>query len=156
MNFSNSGSGDFYSLDERLLQLQRNPLDVFSIINNSIGQIKRNSLNTSQSINSKYVSDLKWATRRDDHFSVLQLNTQGLCSSIDQLRQIVFDGRPDVIGLCETFLNSSNEMLLDIPGYKMERLNRRRMAKGVKYISNVLPYTVRSDLSRNDEGAFES
>ena len=158
MNFSNSGSGDFYSLDGRLLQLQRNPLDVLSIINNSIGQIKRNSLNTSQSINSKYVSDLKWATRRDDHFSVLQLNTQGLCSSIDQLRQIVFDGRPDVIGLCETFLNSSNEMLLDIPGYKMERLNRRRMAKGglVMYISDIFPYTVRSDLSRNDEGVFES
>jgi hypothetical protein len=41
MNFSNSGSGDFYSLDGRLLQLQRNPIDVFSIINNSIGQFKR-------------------------------------------------------------------------------------------------------------------
>ena len=77
---------------------------------------------------------------------------------IDQLRQIVFDWKPDVIGLCETFLNSSNEMLSDIPGYETERLNRRRVAKGgvVMYFSYVLPYYVQSDLSKKDEGVFES
>ena len=156
--FSSSGSGGVYSFDGRLLQLQSNPIDVFSIVNNSIGQIQNNSLNFSHSNASKYVSDLNRATRRDGNFSVLQLNTQGQCSSIDELRQIVFDGQPDVVGLCKTFLNSNNEMLLDISGYKMERLNRRRMAKGglVLYISDVILYFVRSDLSWNDEGVFES
>ena len=158
MNFSNSGSGDVCSLDRRLLQLQSNPIDVLSIVNKSVGQDKRNFVNFSPSVSSKYVSKLKEDSKRDDHFSVLHLNTQGLCSSIDQLRQIVSDGRPDIIGLCETFLDSHNEMLLDIPGYKMERLNRQRLAKGglALYISDDLPHSVRSDLSRNEEGVFES
>ena len=136
--------------------MQSNPIDVLSIVNNSVGQIQNNSLSFSHSNTSKYVSDLKWAARRDDNFSVLQFNTQRLCSSTDQLRQIVSDGQPGVVGLCETFLNSNNEMLLDIPVYKMERINHRRMTKGglVLYISNVIPYFVRSDLSRNDEGFF--
>ena len=111
MIFSSPGSGDVYSLDGRLLQLQSNPIYVLSIVNNSIGQIQNNSLNFSHSNASKYVSDLNWATRRDDNFSVLQLNTQGICSLIDELRQIV--------GFCETLLNSNKEMLLDVPCYKI-------------------------------------
>ena len=107
---------------------------------------------------SKYVSSLREAVKRDGYFSVLQLNIQGLCSSIDHLKQIVSDGLPDVVGLCETFLDSKNDMLLDLQGYKMERLNRQKMAKGglALYISNNLPYSLRMDLSRNIEGVFES
>ena len=67
-------------------------------------------------------------------------------------------GHPDFIGLCETFLDSKNESLLHLPGYKMEYLNRSRMAKGglAVYVSEYLPYSVRHDLSRNEEGIFES
>ena len=63
--------------------MQTNPIDVLSIANKSIGQIHNNSINFSHSISSKYVFGLKWATRQDDNFSVLQLDTQGLGSSIN-------------------------------------------------------------------------
>ena len=33
---------------------------------------------------------------------MFHLNIQGLCSSFDELKRIVSDGTPDVIGLCET------------------------------------------------------
>ena len=67
-------------------------------------------------------------------------------------------GHPDFIGLCETFLDSKNEFLLHLPGCKMEYLNRSRMAKGglAVYVLEYLPYYVRHDLSRNEEGTFES
>ena len=40
----------------------------------------------------------------------------------------------------------------------MERLKRKQMARGdlVLYIANCLAYNVRSDLSRSEEGIFES
>ena len=50
--------------------------------------------------------------------------------SIDNLRQIVSVGKPDAFGLCETFLDSGNETLLDILGYEIEHINRCKMAKG--------------------------
>ena len=57
---------------------------------------------------------------------------------------------PDVVGIRETFLDSGNEMLLDIYGYKMEHINRCKMGKGglVIYISSNLYYCLRDDLSR--------
>ena len=57
---------------------------------------------------SKYVSQLNGSASsiRDDIFSVFYLNFQGLWSSFDELKRIVSDGTPDVIGLCETFLDS--------------------------------------------------
>ena len=57
-----------------------------------------------------------------------------------------------------TFLDSNKNMLLDIQGYRIERLNRKQMARGglALYIVDRLVYTVRSDFSRNDEGIFES
>jgi len=40
----------------------------------------------------------------------------------------------------------------------MERLNRKQIARGgaALYIADRLAYNVRSDLSRNEEGIFES
>ena len=155
-----SGQAGINSLGDRLLDLQNNPLDIENIINNSIGS--RNQMNNDSNLafKSKYVSQLNGSasSKRDDIFSVFHLNIQGLCSSFDELKRIVSDGTPDVIGLCETFLDSKKDILLDIPGYRMERLNRKQMARGglMLYIADRLAYNVRNDLSRNEEGIFES
>ena len=86
------------------------------------------------------------------------LTFRGLCSSLDELKRIVSGETPDIIGLCETFLDSNKDMLLDIPGYRMERLNRKQMARGgfALFIADRLAYNVRSDLIRNEEEIFES
>ena len=100
------------------------------------------------------------SSKREDIFSVFHLNIQGLCSSFDELKRLLMksDGTPDVIGLCETFLDSKKDILLDIPGNRMERLNRKQMARGglMLQIADCLAYNVRNDLSRNEEGIFES
>ena len=79
-------------------------------------------------------------------------------SSFDVLKRIVSDGTPGVIGLCETFLDSKNDILLDIPGYRMERQNKKQMARGglMLYIADRLAYNVRNNLRRNKEGIFAS
>ena len=102
--------------------------------------------------------DLDEVSKQSLSFTVLQLNVQGLCSSFDELKQIVRSGQPDFIGLCETFLDSKTESLLHLFGHKMEYLNRNRIAKGglAVYVSEYLQYSVRHDLSRNEEGIFES
>ena len=95
-------------MGDRLLDLQNNPLDIENIINNSIGS--RNQMNNdyNSAFKSKYVSHLNGSasSKRDDIFSVFHFNIQGLCSSFGELKRIVSDVTPDVIGLCETFLDS--------------------------------------------------
>ena len=56
-------------------------------------------------------------TKGSYSLAALQLNIQVLSSSVDNLRQIVSGGQPNVVGLCKTFLDSDNEMVLDIHGY---------------------------------------
>ena len=128
LNLFDSSSGDISSLGERLLQFENNPIDFLSLINNSVGQSNKSPANPHFSVSSKYVSDLDRVSKRDGSFSVLQLNVQGLCSSFDELKKIVRSGHPDFIGLCETFLDSKNESLLHLSGYKMGCLNQSRMA----------------------------
>ena len=119
--------GGINSLGERLIELQNNPLDIENIINNSIGSRNLKNIDSNSANKSKYVSHLNGSasSTRDGIFSVLHLNIQGLCSSFDELALIVSGGTPDVIGLCETFLDSKKNILLDIPGYRMERLNMK-------------------------------
>ena len=63
-------------LDGHLIQLQSNSIDILSVVNYSIGQNKRNSVNFPPSVNSKYVSKLKGVTRRDNHFLQPNSSTQ--------------------------------------------------------------------------------
>ena len=147
-------------MGDRLLDLQNNPLDIENIINNSIGSRNQMNNDSNSAFKSKYVSQLNGSasSKRDDIFSVFHLKIQGLCSSLNELKRIVSDGTPDVIGLCETFLDSNKDILLDIPGYRMERVNRKQMARGglMLYIADRLAYNVRKYLSRNEKGIFES
>ena len=98
------------------------------------------------------------SSKRDGIFSVLHINIQGLCSSFDKLKLILSGGTADVIGLFVSFLDSKKDILLDIPGYRMERLKRKQTPRGglVLYIADRLIYNVQSDMSRNEEGIFES
>ena len=115
---------------------------------------------SNSAIKIKHVSQLNGSasSKRDDIFSVFRLNIQRLYLSFDELKRIVSDGTPDFIGLCETFLDSKKDIILEIPGYRMERLNRKQMARGglMPYVADRLAYNSRNDLSRNEEGIFES
>jgi len=103
-------------LGDRLLDLQNNPLGIENIINNSIGSRNQMNNDSNSAFKSEYVLQLNGSasSKRDDIFSVFHLNIQGLCSSFDELKRIISDGTPDVIGLCETFLDSKKDILLDI------------------------------------------
>ena len=89
---------------------------------------------------------------------MLQSNVEGPCSSFRELKQIVRRGNPYFIALCQTFLDLKTEPLLHLPVYKTEHLFCSRMAKGclAVYVSEYLSYSVRHNLSRNEEGISES
>ena len=155
-----SGQVGINSLGECLLELQNNFFDTENIINSTIESRNQKNNDSDLAFKSKYVSQLSGSasSKRDDVFSVFHFNIQGLGLSFDKLKRIVSGGTPDVIGLCETFLDSKKDILLDIPGYRMETLNRKQMARGglVLYIAGRLAYNIRCNLSRNEKGIFES
>ena len=71
-------------------------------------------------------SEARWG----DVFPVVHLNVQGLNSSFDDIQLLCRGSCPAIIGLCETFLNENNQVLLDIPGYMSIFLNRKMGKKG--------------------------
>ena len=64
--------------------------------------------------------------------SIMQLNTRGLLNKQGHLRGTIKSCQPDIILLCETWLNAHTETLVDIPGYKLLNKNRSdRIGGGV-------------------------
>ena len=53
------------------------------------------------------------------NFSVLHLNIQGLPSSRNNLKFLIDNSSPQIIGIFETFLHRGNNMLLDISRYNL-------------------------------------
>ena len=51
--------------------------------------------------------------------SVMQVNARGLLNKIDHLHDIINYSHPDVILLCETWLNTRTLELVEIKGYKL-------------------------------------
>ena len=49
---------------------------------------------------------------------ILQLNTRGILSKQDELRQLLINNSIDIALICETWLTSNNEDRLDVIGYK--------------------------------------
>ena len=88
----------------------------------------------------------------------MHLNIQGLNSSFDDIHLLCRDSCPAIIGLCETFLNENNQVLLDIPGYMSIFLNRKMGKKGGLgfYIQYNFQAVLRHDLCINNEKIFES
>ena len=56
--------------------------------------------------------------------SVMQINTRGLLNKQDQIVEIIRTCHPDIILMCETWLNPKTEGLVDIKGYKLINKNR--------------------------------
>ena len=56
--------------------------------------------------------------------SIIQINSRGLLNKIDHLRDIINYSHPDVILLCETWLNTRTIELVEINGYKLFSKNR--------------------------------
>ena len=56
--------------------------------------------------------------------SVIQMNVRGLLNKQDQIKELLRTSRSDIVLMCETWLNSSTEKLVDIPGYKLINKNR--------------------------------
>ena len=64
--------------------------------------------------------------------SVMQINTRGLLNKIDHLRDIINYSHPDVILLCETWLNTRTLDLVEIKGYKLvSKIRVDRIGGGV-------------------------
>ena len=127
------------------------------IINNPVGKAPNTSFdeNFENIIDSVFVEELRfWGsnTRWGDVFPVVHLNVQGLNSSFDDIQLLCRDSCPAIIGLCETFLNENNQVLLDIPGYMSIFLNRKMGKKGELgfYIQNNFQAVLRHDLCINN------
>ena len=56
--------------------------------------------------------------------SIMQINTRGLLNKLDHLRDIINYSYPDVILLCETWLNARTIDLVELKGYKLISKNR--------------------------------
>ena len=56
--------------------------------------------------------------------SIIQINTRGLLNKIDHLHDIIKYSDPDIILLCETWLNAGTTELVEINGYKLISKNR--------------------------------
>jgi hypothetical protein len=82
-----SSLGDIFFFGEPLIHFENNPIHFLSFINNSVGQSNKSPSNPHFTVSSNYVSDFHQASKRDDIFSLLQLNAQGLCSSFQLLKK---------------------------------------------------------------------
>ena len=54
----------------------------------------------------------------------MQINTRGLLNKLDHLREIINYSDPDVVLLCETWLNARTIDLVELKGYKLVCKNR--------------------------------
>lgn len=91
---------------------------------------------------------------------VLHLNIHSLPDKIDQLKLLLTNTNlnPDIILLCETFLNERNSNLYQIDGYQFinkYRINKKCGGVGM-YIKDYITFRQRDDLAKHEEGIFES
>ena len=83
------------------------------------------------------------------HF--IHMNTRSLLPKIDEICHIANETGAAVIGVTETWLDSSvSDAEIEIPGYIIQRKDRRRTGGGVcMYINKYLAFTPRMDLTNN-------
>lgn len=95
--------------------------------------------------------------------TVLHLNVRSLHKKIDMLKEFIQvletkNVTIDVLLLSETWLNENNDSLTHIEGYQFFHLNRKMTNGGglAIYVSNNIKAAYMSELSRMEEGIFES
>ena len=91
---------------------------------------------------------------------VLHHNIRSLPDKFDHLKIFLANTQinPDIILLCETFLNGKNENLYQLPDYQfISKCRANKTCGGVgMYIKNDLSYKIRNELAPHIEGSFES
>ncbi len=91
---------------------------------------------------------------------IFHLNIRSLPDKFDKLKFLLISTKfdPDVILLCETFLNNKNETLYQLNGYQFISKPRVNKACGgvAMYVKNELNFKIRNDLSPHVEGTFEA
>ena len=99
--------------------LEKSPLDLLELLNSSEGSLpNKYDIGISNLVNCIYSSTQGKVSKRSDCLRTLHHNIQGLSSSQDQLKLICEDSlRPDVLGICETFVTEQTDLLLELPGY---------------------------------------
>lgn len=128
-------------------------LDLMSIVDNDL----------IQDLNEKCcVSDACDVTKAGD-LNILHLNIRSLQKNLDCLKELIDtlskkDVTLDVILLCETWTHDLNSSLLDIEGYTLFLQNRKEGRGGGVgvYVKNYLNPKIKSDLSVQYDGLFES
>ena len=91
----------------------------------------------------------------ESQLTVIQLNCQGLCSSLTDVMTMYRQVQPDVPGLCKTFLTRQNDSLLDIPGCTSNFIHKKDTRRG-GLAKSEYPVYINDQLTRNVEGVFES
>ena len=93
----------------------------------------------------------------------LHLNIRSLSSNFDNLKVLMselkdFNVKPDLVMLCETWLNANNCDLFNIPGYSLVEKHRKNGRGGgvCIFVKSGLRYKTREDISVFEEGTFES
>lgn len=100
--------------------------------------------------------DLKnFKTEKGLHF--IHLNVRSLLPKIDQIRHYVEDTKCSIIGVTETWLDSTvPDAELNIPGYTVIRKDRNRQGGGVCiFVENAITFNIRHDIQNsNCESVF--
>ena len=86
--------------------------------------------------------------------SVMHINCRSISKNFPELNTLLsITGNVTVLALSETWLRPDNEHLFDIPGYKYVCNSRQTKTGGgvALYISNVLTYALRTDLTVSND-----
>ncbi len=93
----------------------------------------------------------------------MHLNIRSLPCKFDELKMLLSEieqtnAKPDLILLCETWLNTKNDGLYNIDGYSFVNTHRTKQRGGgvAMYIRKNIAYKLRDDVSIFEEGTFES
>ena len=91
---------------------------------------------------------------------VIHYNIHSLPDKFDQLKLFLTNSQidPDIILLCETFLNERNQLLYELEDYQFISTNRKTKSCGGvgMYIKSGITFKLRPDLAPHIEGIFES
>ncbi len=115
-------------------------------------------------INNKYFDSNDMSgqskTLNKSKLKIIHLNIHSLPDKFDRLKLLLISTnfKPDLILLCETYLNDKNKHLYQLNGYQFISKARTNKACGgvAMYIKNDINFKIRNDISPHEEGILES
>jgi len=139
-------------------------INLVDLLNNSDNRNDHivNPLQLMQINNTYYDTETISGELNVNHYKlkVIHFNIRSLPDKFDQLKILLTNTNinPDIILLCETFLNTNNETLYQLPDYQfISACRKNKTCGGVgMYIHNNIVYKLRPDLAPHNEGSFET